>query len=194
VKVVLSLALAFTLGAVAAAAQTAQTTGQTPPPYQPKLPTPSMSVLLQMLPAPTCPVRMDLRQTFQFAPIFAGDGAAVQGPAPRIRLILSNPSGDRVVKAKLTVVGWNTTAHLVPVEGANAGSGAATGQMSRTMDASFTSGGDGTSLAELELPGFSAARLVRLSEVTLADGTILKLASDENCQAAPSPLVLVTAR
>lgn len=49
-------------------------------------------------------------------------------------------------------------------------------------------------MAELELPGFSAFRLVRLEEATFASGATLKFASEENCQSSPSPLVLVTAR
>ncbi|HEU5352597.1 MAG TPA: hypothetical protein VFU55_13460 [Terracidiphilus sp.] len=171
---------------------------QTASPNQRRWSVPEGSELMQMLPAESCPVRMELQQRFEYAPRFAGKDATVQGPAPRIRIVLSSLYGDPVVKAKLTVVGWDTGAHLVPVAGAKAGSGRASGDMSRTLvagftEAGFTSGGDGSS-AELALPGFSAVRLVQLRQVTFAGGTTMNFAPEDNCQAGPNPMVLVTAR
>ncbi|MGB6973688.1 MAG: hypothetical protein WBD67_03295 [Terracidiphilus sp.] len=193
-KMAITLATAFCAACLTSPAAAAAQTAQSALPNQPRWTSPSMSALLRMMPAPTCPVRMDLRSSFQFAPIFVGDGTTVQGPNLRLQLILTNPNGDRVVRARLTVDGWSDKPQVVPVNGAAAGAGQTSGGMSRTVEAMFAPGSAGTSEAELDLHGFSAFRLVRLEEVTFASGAAWKFDSMENCQAASNPLVLVTAR
>jgi hypothetical protein len=57
-----------------------------------------------------------------------------------------------------------------------------TGNLAKTMTVSLTGGGLPDASADLMLPGFTAARMVRLESVTFDDGQVWTFAS---CQAAP---------
>ncbi len=136
------------------------------------------SALLQ-----ACPLYMHVGQRAGGTLITTDDqGRRVKMFAARLRLELKDQrperSGQRMVSATVTVSGWNPQARAVPLDASGAGKGSRV----RTMTVPLSGGGVPEASADLELPGFTAARLVRLDSVSFEDGQVLTLHS---CQVAP---------
>ncbi|HUX43258.1 MAG TPA: hypothetical protein VMV57_00775 [Terracidiphilus sp.] len=183
----IALGICFALSTAALAAQSA-------PPQRPNLPTPPLSALLRMLPAVgSCPVQMEAQHTSAFHMEQAGGSRQKSGPGMRLKLILTNPKADPVVKARVTVRGLNGAWQMLPAGDAATARPSPSADLERTVEAAFTAGPNGSSFAELDLPGFSAVQSIRLVAVTYASGTTWKGAGPDACTVAPDPLMLVAA-
>jgi hypothetical protein len=102
--------------------------------------------------------------------------------AARLKLDLKDERPDRnsqrMVSATVTVRGWNPQTRVLPLDGGGGGKG----NVVRTMTVALTGGGLPDASADLELPGITAARMVRLESVTFDDGEVWSFRS---CQAVP---------
>jgi len=130
-----------------------------------------------------CPLDMHVRQRAG-GTLMSTDahGRRVETFAARLKLELKDlrpdRTGQRMISARVTVLGWNPKARAVPLDSA----GGRTGNLARTMTVPLAGGGLPDASADLLLPGFTAARMVRLESITLDDGQVWTFGS---CQAAP---------
>ena len=66
--------------------------------------------------------------------------------------------------------------------------------ISSTLNVVFLRDGDDSESSDLELPGFTSVKSIRLDSVTYADGTIWTPADGRSCRVEPDPLMLVSSR
>jgi hypothetical protein len=138
--------------------------------------------------SPACPLNMHVRQRAG-GTLLSTDvqGRRVETFAARLRLELTNPlpdrSSQRMESATVTVQGWSAKEKILPVH-----SGDRSGPPLKTMTVPLTGGGLPNASADLELPGFTAARMVRLESITFDDGQVRTFRS---CQTAPDPFMPV---
>jgi hypothetical protein len=128
-----------------------------------------------------CPLDMHVRQRAGGSLMSTdAQGRPVKTFAARLKLELTDQrpdkTGQRMVSATVTVRGWNPNARALPIDGGRGDS------LARTMTVPLTGGGIPDASADLELPGFTAARMVRLDSITYDDGQVWRFRS---CQAAP---------
>ena len=132
---------------------------------------------------PACPLDMHVRQRAGGTLVSTDDrGRRVETFAARLKLELKDLRPDRssqhMVSAKVTVRGWTPMERIVPLDSGHGRNG----NLVKTMTVPLTGGGLPDASADLMLPGFTAARMVRLESVTLDDGSVWSFRS---CQAAP---------
>lgn len=110
----------------------------------------------------------------------------------------------RVAFATATVHGFGTGPEFVPVDGLvlpreSVSTGAARNVRGNRSPAPQTNlklhfnSADGSSVAEMWLPGFGPVRWLDLKSITYADGSTWKPAKGETCTVTPSPFMLVGA-
>src|SRR5579871_1978745 len=121
--------------------------------------------------SPECPLGMHVRQAPGGQMVATDkDGAQVEMFAARLNLSLHNGradnGGQRMVKATVTVRGWNGKARVLPADSYLAPNG----DLVRTFTVPLAGGGLPDASAELRLPGFTAARIVELESITFDDG------------------------
>jgi hypothetical protein len=132
---------------------------------------------------PACPLDMHVRQRAGGTLVSTDDrGRRVETFAARLKLELKDLRPDRpsqhMVTAKVTVRGWTPKERILPLD-----SGIdRNGNLVKTMTVPLTGGGLPDASADLWLPGFTAARMVRLESITLDDGAVWNFRS---CEAAP---------
>ncbi len=142
--------------------------------------------------SPECPLSMHVRQAAG-GQMIATDksGAQVKMFAAHLRLQLSdsrpNRTSQRMVNATVTVRGWNGKAKVLPADS----SFAPNGDLVKTFTVQLTGGGLPDALAELHLPGFTAARMVELESITFDDGQVWSFKGSSACRAAPDPFMPV---
>jgi len=139
---------------------------------------------------PSCPVTMRAEHRSGGSAMYTGYGGAT-GVGQRIHLIFGALSA-RVTAATVTVRGtdgqWRvaTASTRQPRQGSP--------YISRTLNAVFAQYGDGFEATELDLPGFTSVKSIRLDSVTYADGSTWTAPEGGVCRVAPDPLMLVSGR
>jgi hypothetical protein len=130
-----------------------------------------------------CPLAMHVRQRAG-GELLETDAQGKRVPkfVPRLTLELEDTrpdrSSQRMLSATLTVHGWNPRGRTVPLDSDGAGKD----DLVRRMTVPLTGGGLPEASADLYLPGFTVARMVRLESITFDDGDVW---SFHSCQAAP---------
>jgi hypothetical protein len=166
---------------LAASALIAQT--PTTPQAQPS----SKMVLTLAAPGEGCPVSMRALHGSGHGMIAVKNQPPVDGFAQEIHLILGNRQAAKVVNAELVVQGYSGKQRL-----AQTLSGEADGDLTKTVDASFTPE-DGAAAADLLLRGFTAVSSIRLESITYSDGSTWKVGGQQVCRVAPDPMMLIAA-
>ena len=142
--------------------------------------------------SPACPVGIRVRQA-PGGQMVATDknGAQMEMFAARLHLFLHDGHPDRsgqlMVKATVTVRGWNGKARLLPADSFVA----ANGDLVKTFTVPLSGGGLPEASAELMLPGFTAARVVELESITFDDGQVWSFSGNSGCRVAPDPFMPV---
>jgi len=135
---------------------------------------------------PACPLGMHVGQRAGGTLMATDDqGRRVKMFAARLSLELKDLRPDRtgrhMVSATVTVRGWNPKPRAVPLDS----DGSRNGNLVRTMTVPLTGGGLPDASADLELPGFTAARVVELESITYDDGQVWDLSGAPSCRVAP---------
>ena len=130
-----------------------------------------------------CPLDMHVRQRASGTLLSTdAQGRRLETFAARLKLELKDlrpdRSSQRMATAKVTVRGWTPKERIVPLDSGNDRNG----NLVKTMTVPLTGGGLPDASADLMLPGFTTARMVRLESVTFDDGSVWSFRS---CQAAP---------
>jgi len=130
-----------------------------------------------------CPIDMRVRQRAGGTLLSTdAQGRRVETFAARLKLELNDPrpdrKGQRMVTAMVTVRGWTPRERILPLDSGHDRNG----NLVRTMTVPLAGGGLPDASADLMLPGFTAARKVRLESITLEDGAVWSFRS---CEAAP---------
>lgn len=156
-------------------------------------PVPSVMKLDTVRPVETssaCPIGMRVLQGAGNSMVEVKDGKRVEtSVGSRLRLNLTNSPQrrGRITAATLTVHGLNGKPGMAPLLATHDGSG----EVTKTVNATFTREDDESFSADLVLPGVIAPSRVELESVTYADGSTWRLAGHEGCQSAPDLLMLV---
>lgn len=146
--------------------------------------------------ASACPLDMRVRQGVGGKTMAVDEnGAQVEIFAARLKLLLNdarpNRTNERMVKARVTVRGWNGKEQILPAGSARE---SAWDQARITLTVSLTGGGLPEASADLMLPGFTAARIVELESVTFDDGDVWSFAGSSSCRVAPDLYMPVSDR
>lgn len=200
-----ALATAVFLGAAVLAAQSpapnpAPNPWQTQPEkrvfrYQfadPAGPSPSQAFTILNPTGPSCPVTMRAEHRSNGSVMTAGTGL-VSGIGQRIHLVFGETGVPaRVTAARVTVRGTNGQWRVTTATGRQTQQGSP--YISRTLNAVFTEDRDDTESTELDLPGFTSVKSIRLDSVTYADGSTWTAPDGGGCRVEPDPLMLVSSR
>jgi len=132
---------------------------------------------------PACPLDMHVRQRAGGTLVSTdAQGRRIETFAARLKLEVKDLRPDRssrqMVTAKVTVRGWIPKERILPLGSGNDRNG----NLVKTMTVPLTGGGLPEASADLMLPGFTAARMVRLESIAFDDGSVWKFGS---CEAAP---------
>ncbi|HEV2137161.1 MAG TPA: hypothetical protein VGR47_23280 [Terracidiphilus sp.] len=166
-----------------------------------------------------CPVSMSLQQTLSHQLQTVQNGKVIKAPATQLTLTLGVPVSSGSMFGGMQPVQGDrqppaTPARMLPrvafatatVHGFGAGPefelvSPAVGQNMRgnrrpapqkSLKLQFNSQ-DGTSVAEMWIPGFGAVRWLDLDSITYSDGSTWKRNSSETCAVTPDPFMLVGA-
>jgi hypothetical protein len=63
--------------------------------------------------------------------------------------------------------------------------------LARTLDVTFARENDGSLYADLDLPGFTSVRSIRIESIALKDGSKWTIDDHQHCVVAPDPLMLI---
>jgi hypothetical protein len=141
---------------------------------------------------PSCPVTMRAEHRSGGSVMTTGRGAA-SGVGQRIHLIFGETGVPaRVTAARVTVRGTNGQWRILAASGTESRQGSP--YISRTLYPVFSEDGEGMESADLELPGFSSVKSIRLDSVTYADGSTWTPMDGGSCRVEPDPLMLVSSR
>jgi len=153
-----------------------------------------------VLPSPTatCPVSMRAEHRGGGGVITTGKGAA-GAIAQHIHLILGkilseSGSSTRVTAATVTVSGTNGKWRMENASQFQAHPQPASPYISTTLNVAFAKGGDEPESSDLDLPGFTSVKSIRLDSLTFADGSTWAPADGRSCRIEPDPLRLVSSR
>jgi hypothetical protein len=132
---------------------------------------------------PACPLDMHVRQRAGGSLVSTDDhGRRVKTFAARLKLEIKDlrpeRSGQHMVTAKVSVHGWTPKERILPLDSRIDRNG----DLVKTMTVPLAGGGLPDASADLWLPGFTAARMVRLESITFDDGDVWSFGS---CEAAP---------
>jgi|SRR4051794_20165614 len=130
-----------------------------------------------------CPLDMRVRQRAGGTLVSTDQrGRRVETFAARLKLELKDErpdrSGLRMVTATVSVRGWTPRERILPLDSSKDRDG----NLVKTMTVPLTGGGLPDASADLMLPGFTAARMVRLESIALDDGSVWNFRS---CEVAP---------
>ena len=155
--------------------------------------TPSVFVL----PSPdssACPVSMRAEHRSGGGVITTGKSPII-GPMQHIRLILDHAAYPvRVTAATLTIRGTNGKWRTMNASQFQTQPQPSSPYISSTLNAVFLRDGDDSEITDLELPGFTSVKSIRVDSVTYADGTIWVPTDGRSCRLEPDPLMLVSSR
>jgi len=150
-----------------------------------------------VLPTPAaaaCPVSMRAEQSSGGSLITTGK-AQMLGPFQRIRLVLDHTGlPARITAATVTVRGTNGKSRMVHTSQFQMQPQTASPYISSTLNVVFLSDGNQAEFTDLELPGFTSVKSVRLDSIQYADGSIWTPADGRSCRVEPDPLMLVSSR
>lgn len=166
--------------------------------YQQETPqTASNTPSVFVLPSPdssACPVSMRAEHRSGGSVISTGKSQIV-GPMQHIRLILDHAAYPvRVTAATLTIRGTNGKWRTMNASQFQTQPQPSSPYISSTLNAVFLRDGDDSEITDLELPGFTSVKSIRVDSVTYADGTIWVPADGRSCRVEPDPLMLVSSR
>ena len=153
---------------------------------------------LSILRSAACPVSMEARFSSATQMVKVGQPDppnakrnSITKPSQRIRLSLGK-NDNHIVSARVTAYGLNARGRL---DHSSDGMAKGTSDIRRTMDvAQFFTNKDGSVLADLVLPGFTAVYSVKLESIRYADGTIRDFAAKSACSVPVNPMMLVADR
>jgi len=149
------------------------------------LPTPAASA---------CPVSIRAQQRSGGSLITTGR-AQMPGPFQRIRLVLDQTGlPARVTSATVTVRGTNGKSRLVNAAQFQMEPQTASPYSSSTLNVVFLSDRGQAEFADLELPGFTSVKSIRLDSIQYADGTTWTREDGRSCRVEPDALMLVRSR
>jgi hypothetical protein len=144
--------------------------------------------------APACPVSMRAEHRSGGGVITTGKSQIV-GSMQHIRLILDHAAYPvRVTAATVTIRGTNGKWRTMNASQFQTQPQPSSPYISSTLNAVFLRDGDDSETSDLELPGFTSVKSIRLDSVTYADGTIWTPADGRSCRVEPDPLMLVSSR
>jgi len=144
--------------------------------------------------APACPVSMRAQQRGGGSLITTGK-TQMPGPFQRIRLVLDRTGlPARITAATVTVRGTNGKSRMVNTSQFQMQPQTASPYISSTLNVVFLPGGDQAEFTDLELPGFTSVKSIRLDSIQYADGSIWTPADGRSCRVEPDPLMLVSSR
>jgi hypothetical protein len=172
------LSLAAILSASALMAQSPATvqksfgvSGQTSGQSQTGANSPSVFVLLSPA-ASACPVSMRAEHRSGGGVITTGKSQII-GPMQHIHLILGQVEGlGRVTAATVTVRGTNGKWRTMNASQFQTQPQPGSPYISSTLNVVFVRDGDDAEYSDLDLPGFTSVKSIRLDSVTYADGSI----------------------
>ena len=121
----------------------------------------------------------------------AGQGLQNAKPGQHIHLILGKTGQfdlRQIAGATVTAQGLSAKGRLTTTP---AGTDSASPDVTRSLDVRFTAEDDGTVSAELDLPGFTSVRSIRIETLALKDGSTWTLARGQRCAVTPDPLMLI---
>ena len=174
-----AFSLAFVLGAATLAAQS---------------PAPATAYVIPAFSGSSCPVSMRAEHRSGGSLVTTG-GSTPDKIAQHIRLILDETGlASRVTAATVTVRGTNGKWRIVTASQAEAQPQPASPYISTTLNPVFLKNGDQTEFTDLDLPGFTSVKAIRLDSVTYADGSTWTPAEGKSCRVDPDPLMLVSSR
>jgi hypothetical protein len=132
---------------------------------------------------PACPLDMHVRQRAGGTLVSTDDrGRRVETFAARLKLELKDlrpdRSSQRMISANVSVRGWTPKERIMPLDSRMD----QYGDLVKTMTVPLTGGGLPDASGDLMLPGFTAARMVRLDSITFDDGDVWSFRS---CEASP---------
>ena len=144
-----------------------------------------------------CPVGLQAKQGFGNGLVKVRHAPDVQPdnpnkPGQHIHLIVTQPadkpSGPQVVGATVTARGLSARPRV------DKASGSGSSNVRRTLNVKFDAAADGSLSAEIDLPGFTAVRSIKIEALEYADRSTRDLAGLKVCTVAPDPLMLVAER
>jgi len=142
-----------------------------------------------------CPVAMQAKQGSASGLVKVRkqqpDAGRETKPGQHIHLILGrNGQFDlrQVDGATVTAQGLSAKGHLTTTP---AGTDGVSPDVTRSLDVRFTSDDDGTVSAELDLPGFTSVRSIRIETLALKDVSTWTLARGQRCAVTHDPLMLI---
>jgi hypothetical protein len=120
-----------------------------------------------------------------------------QGGQPQAGQPAQTKARPRPVHAKITVQGTNGAWRVMTSSTATAEPTQGSPWIATSLDVDLvpSSTAEGKiSRADLELPGFTSVRTIRLDSVSYADGTTWTPVSGHACRVTPDPLMLISSR
>lgn len=120
-------------------------------------------------------------------------------PAPQIsqhiHLILDQAQYPvRVTAATVTVRGTNGKWRVLTASQFQTQPQPTSPYINSTLNVVFVRDGDDSEATDLDLPGFTSVKSIRLDSVVYADGSIWTPADGRSCHVEPDPLMLVSSR
>ncbi|MFP5236683.1 MAG: hypothetical protein ACLGSD_12345 [Acidobacteriota bacterium] len=183
--------LAAALTAASLFAQSGQQVAPVQQPAQATHQTPAANRYIIVQPQP-CPVAdMHATQGSSSQMLRTNDGKST--PMMRPKLTLTPHDGRKIVAATVTAHGYPPTPGTLDLV-ANLLSQPTTShnrQIAKTLAIKFHADDEGGFSAELPLRGFSAVTMIDLNSVTYSDGSVWKVAKQNQCRVAPDPLLLI---
>jgi hypothetical protein len=141
---------------------------------------------------PSCPVTMRAEHRSSGSVMTAGAGV-VSGIGQRIHLVFGETGiPARVTAAKVTVHGTNGQWRVTTATTRQTQQGSP--YITRTLYPVFTHDRDDTESTELDLPGFTSVKSIRLDSITYADGSTWTAPDGGGCRVEPDPFMLVSSR
>jgi len=149
----------------------------------------STTVVTRPVTYSVCPVGMRAQQGAGGDLLRAREGQPVEGPAQRIRLVLTPRRALQITGARIRVRGLSGKNRMALAD--------ATGQLApdrtQTLNATFTPDEKGETFSDLVLAGFTSVQSIELQAITYSDGSTWKMESSNLCKVTPDQIMRVAA-
>jgi hypothetical protein len=164
----------------------------------------SKTSVMPLTSGPSCPVSMQAKQGSGSGLVMVhkaqpkdAEPLTPTKPGQHIHLILAKIPSDafslqQVASATVTARGLSARDRLdrtVVVPGNSSSS-----DLVRTLEVAFTRENDGSLFADLDLPGFTAVRSIRIESIALKGGSKWTLDDSQHCVVAPDPMMLIASQ
>jgi hypothetical protein len=153
---------------------------------------PSQPAVLETIPlSDHCPLNLSAQQgmsgELRNAKVLPHLRETPSQPAQQIRLTLANTRLTGITAARIKVRGYTPNGRIMP-------SGTPPPDAVKSLDLLLVVGPKQDVSTDLRLESFSAVTSIELESVTYADGSRWQTSTENRCEIAPDPLMLITSR